>query len=193
MFTTGAKFWAAVAVAIPCWMLLWQAEPILLFLDTSDEVLVEAFRVRALITGSLAGVTAVAGAIVVRSDAREFDVGLHRHFLDPMKPFARVVLEPAHGVMLTSATLRRRRPNVIRLRPMIGPMGSCCVLFGCCIDRPINQTPGDLAADVAVVLRVRAPVRREAFPRRATPARERDVRPIPAARRAARAGQRLCA
>ncbi|MEO6040279.1 MAG: ATP-dependent DNA helicase [Croceibacterium sp.] len=43
---------------------------------------------------------------VERSDAREFDVGLHRRFLDPMKPFARVVLEPAHGVMLTSATLR---------------------------------------------------------------------------------------
>jgi ATP-dependent DNA helicase DinG len=43
---------------------------------------------------------------VERSDAREFDVGLHRHFLDPMKPFARMVLEPAHGVMLTSATLR---------------------------------------------------------------------------------------
>ncbi len=43
---------------------------------------------------------------VERSDAREFDVGLHRHFLDPMKPFAKVVLEPAHGVMLTSATLK---------------------------------------------------------------------------------------
>ncbi|MEO6151934.1 MAG: ATP-dependent DNA helicase [Croceibacterium sp.] len=43
---------------------------------------------------------------VERSDAREFDVGLHRHFLDPMKPFAKVVLEPAHGVMVTSATLR---------------------------------------------------------------------------------------
>jgi ATP-dependent DNA helicase DinG len=43
---------------------------------------------------------------VDRSDAREFDIGLHRHYLDPMKPFARVVLEPAHGVMLTSATLR---------------------------------------------------------------------------------------
>ena len=43
---------------------------------------------------------------VDRGDAREFDIGLHRHFLDPMKPFARVVLEPAHGVMLTSATLR---------------------------------------------------------------------------------------
>ena len=43
---------------------------------------------------------------VERSDAREFDVGLHRRFLDPMKPFAKVVLEPAHGVMLTSATLR---------------------------------------------------------------------------------------
>lgn len=43
---------------------------------------------------------------VDRSDAREFDIGLHRHWLDPMKPFARVVLEPAHGVMLTSATLK---------------------------------------------------------------------------------------
>ncbi|MFC4255070.1 ATP-dependent DNA helicase [Altererythrobacter xixiisoli] len=43
---------------------------------------------------------------VDRSEAREYDVGLHRRFLDPMKPFARVVLEPAHGVALTSATLR---------------------------------------------------------------------------------------
>ncbi|AKM06749.1 ATP-dependent DNA helicase [Pelagerythrobacter marensis] len=38
--------------------------------------------------------------------AREFDVGIHRRWLDPMKPFAQVVLQPAHGVMLTSATLR---------------------------------------------------------------------------------------
>ena len=43
---------------------------------------------------------------VDRSDAREFDIGVHRRWLDPMKPFARAVLEPAHGVMLTSATLR---------------------------------------------------------------------------------------
>lgn len=43
---------------------------------------------------------------VERGDAREFDVGIHRRWLDPMRPFAKVVLEPAHGVMLTSATLR---------------------------------------------------------------------------------------
>jgi ATP-dependent DNA helicase DinG len=43
---------------------------------------------------------------VDRNDAREFDVGLHRRWLDPMKPFAKVVLEPSHGVMLTSATLK---------------------------------------------------------------------------------------
>ena len=42
---------------------------------------------------------------VDRSDAREWDVGLHRHYLDPTEPFARTVLEPAHGVMVTSATL----------------------------------------------------------------------------------------
>jgi ATP-dependent DNA helicase DinG len=46
--------------------------------------------------------------VVERSDAREFDVGVHRRWLDPMKPFAKVVLEPAHGVMLTSATLTDR-------------------------------------------------------------------------------------
>ena len=43
---------------------------------------------------------------VERSEAREFDFGIHRRWLDPMKPFAKVVLEPAHGVIMTSATLR---------------------------------------------------------------------------------------
>ena len=43
---------------------------------------------------------------VERAEAREFDVGLHRRWLDPMQPFAKVVLEGAHGAMLTSATLK---------------------------------------------------------------------------------------
>ncbi len=43
---------------------------------------------------------------VDRAEAREFDVGIHRRWLDPMKPFAQIVLEPAHGVMITSATLQ---------------------------------------------------------------------------------------
>ncbi len=45
---------------------------------------------------------------VDRNDTREFDIGIHRRWLDPMKPFAKVVLEQAHGVMLTSATLTDR-------------------------------------------------------------------------------------
>ncbi|MCK5041414.1 MAG: ATP-dependent DNA helicase [Sphingomonadales bacterium] len=40
--------------------------------------------------------------------AREFDVGLKRHWLDPSKPFAESLLERAHGVIVTSATLRDR-------------------------------------------------------------------------------------
>jgi ATP-dependent DNA helicase DinG len=43
---------------------------------------------------------------VDRIDGREIDCGLHRHWLDPMRPFARAVYEPAHGVLVTSATLR---------------------------------------------------------------------------------------
>jgi ATP-dependent DNA helicase DinG len=43
---------------------------------------------------------------VDRVEGREYDIGLHRHWLDPAKPFAKTVLEPAHGALITSATLR---------------------------------------------------------------------------------------
>jgi ATP-dependent DNA helicase DinG len=42
---------------------------------------------------------------VDRSDGREYDIGLHRRWVDPMQPFANTVLAGAHGVMMTSATL----------------------------------------------------------------------------------------
>ncbi len=38
--------------------------------------------------------------------AAERDVGLHRHWLDPTLPFAAAVAAPAHGLLVTSATLR---------------------------------------------------------------------------------------
>jgi ATP-dependent DNA helicase DinG len=41
-----------------------------------------------------------------RRDGREFDCGMHRHHLDPTQPFATAVAAPAHGVLITSATLR---------------------------------------------------------------------------------------
>jgi ATP-dependent DNA helicase DinG len=41
-----------------------------------------------------------------RVEGREYDAGLHRHWLDPTRPLAEAVLKPAHGVLITSATLR---------------------------------------------------------------------------------------
>jgi len=41
-----------------------------------------------------------------RIGKREIDYGMHRHWVDPTQPFAKAVLEPAHGVVVTSATLR---------------------------------------------------------------------------------------
>jgi ATP-dependent DNA helicase DinG len=38
--------------------------------------------------------------------ARDIDVGLHRHWLDPTIPFAATLAAPAHGLLVTSATLR---------------------------------------------------------------------------------------
>tara|TARA_R110000782_G_scaffold78276_3_gene155004 strand:- start:46419 stop:49115 length:2697 start_codon:yes stop_codon:yes gene_type:complete len=43
---------------------------------------------------------------VERFEGREFDLGLHRRWLDPTRPFAETVLKPAHGLVMTSATLR---------------------------------------------------------------------------------------
>jgi ATP-dependent DNA helicase DinG len=45
---------------------------------------------------------------IERIGGREADVGMHRHWRDPSVPFAESVLEPAHGVVITSATLRDR-------------------------------------------------------------------------------------
>jgi ATP-dependent DNA helicase DinG len=42
---------------------------------------------------------------VERIEGREYDIGLRRHWLDPTRPLAEAVLKPAHGVMVTSATL----------------------------------------------------------------------------------------
>jgi ATP-dependent DNA helicase DinG len=42
---------------------------------------------------------------IERSDGHEIDVGLYRHWIDPTQPFAEMVAKPAHGVLVTSATL----------------------------------------------------------------------------------------
>ena len=47
-----------------------------------------------------------------RFEGSERGVGIHRHWLDPTRPFAKAVLEPAHGVLVTSATLRSRGAEV---------------------------------------------------------------------------------
>lgn len=41
-----------------------------------------------------------------RDGNRDYDVGLHRHWLDPTIPFATTLASPAHGMLVTSATLR---------------------------------------------------------------------------------------
>lgn len=42
---------------------------------------------------------------VERVEGREYDIGLHRRWLDPAEPFADAVLQPAQAVLVTSATL----------------------------------------------------------------------------------------
>ncbi|HXQ52264.1 MAG TPA: ATP-dependent DNA helicase [Stellaceae bacterium] len=42
---------------------------------------------------------------VERIDGQEVDLGMHRHWVDPTRPFAELVAKRAHGVLVTSATL----------------------------------------------------------------------------------------
>ncbi len=42
---------------------------------------------------------------VERIEGRDLDVGMHRHWIDPTIPFAGAVAVPAHGMLITSATL----------------------------------------------------------------------------------------
>ena len=46
-----------------------------------------------------------------RIDGHERDTGMHRHWIDPGKPLAENVVSKAHGVVITSATLRDARDH----------------------------------------------------------------------------------
>ncbi len=49
---------------------------------------------------------------VEQASGRETDVGLHSHWVDPTEPMALAVLKPADGIIVTSATLKDRPPDV---------------------------------------------------------------------------------
>ena len=42
---------------------------------------------------------------IERNQGRIIDIGMHRHWIDPTEPFARQLLEPSQGALITSATL----------------------------------------------------------------------------------------
>jgi ATP-dependent DNA helicase DinG len=48
------------------------------------------------------------------ADGHEIDVGMYRHWVDPMRPFAELVAKPAHGLLITSATLTDGSGDVAR-------------------------------------------------------------------------------
>ncbi len=48
---------------------------------------------------------------VKRIEGKSIDVGLHRHYIDPMKPFAFAIIPHLHGMAITSATLKDSSDN----------------------------------------------------------------------------------
>jgi len=53
-------------------------------------------------------------AIEKGGDGDELDVGMHRHWVDPMRAFVEQVAKPAHGILITSATLTDGSGDALR-------------------------------------------------------------------------------
>ncbi len=95
-------------------------------LDTSERIRIEALA-RSLQRRSqlmLSGWIDMLGRLVEEIDSgfvewfavdyqfgREFDFGMHSHWVDPSLPLASAVLAPADGIVITSATLKDRPPQ----------------------------------------------------------------------------------
>lgn len=58
-----------------------------------------------------------------RVEGRERDVAMRRHWLDPTRPLADLVLDPAQGVLITSATLRDAPEHVLAEGARDGAIG----------------------------------------------------------------------
>lgn len=80
-------------------------------LTTRAEGMVRMWRQMLLALGAETPEEFVDWFSVSRAGGREFDVGFHRHWLDPTIPLAEAAFEPAQGVLITSATIRDSAPD----------------------------------------------------------------------------------
>jgi ATP-dependent DNA helicase DinG len=84
---------------------------------------------------------------VERVEGREYDLGLHRHWLDPTRPLAEIVLKPAHGILVTSATLRGGGPDWANAEARTGANH-----LACAAGRFEAASPFDYAANSEVLV-----------------------------------------
>ena len=93
-----------------------------------------------------------------RIDGTDRDVGVARHWLDPTIPFASMVLQPAHGVAVTSATLRDPLPATKGAEtPEPPPWDSAMALTGALhLEHPSMraafESPFDYAAQTRILV-----------------------------------------
>jgi ATP-dependent DNA helicase DinG len=84
---------------------------------------------------------------VDRIEGREFDIGIRRHWLDPGRPLASIVLAPAQGVLVTSATLTGPNGDWDRAEARTGTRH-----LDTAIERFAAKSPFDYAAQSEVLI-----------------------------------------
>jgi ATP-dependent DNA helicase DinG len=86
-----------------------------------------------------------------REDGRDVDVGLHRHWRDPMLPFAASLAETAHGMAITSASLRDSSGDP-EVDWAAADMRTGASHFGSRVERVAIASPFDYAAQTRVLV-----------------------------------------
>jgi ATP-dependent DNA helicase DinG len=84
---------------------------------------------------------------IERAEGREYDVAIHRRWLDPTRPLAKVVLSQAQGVLVTSATLRGGDASWARAEERTG-----AVHLDCNVGRFEADSPFDYSACSEVLI-----------------------------------------
>jgi ATP-dependent DNA helicase DinG len=84
---------------------------------------------------------------VDRIEGRAFDIGIRRHWLDPGRPLASVVLAPAQGVLVTSATLTGPGGDWARAEARTGARH-----LDTHVERFVAKSPFDYAAQAEVLI-----------------------------------------
>jgi len=76
-----------------------------------SDVFIEWLDVLSVITNEANPIGKVSRMVIAKQDGRTADIAMYKHFINPLIPFAGLMKTYAHGILITSATLKDKTGN----------------------------------------------------------------------------------